>query len=106
MSRPVRLYRKTECCSHGNAKTAPTGTGSPKGAFFDVTHSTGLVNRSLPVAGLVPRRPGRAGTAAAAVHLARTRRPEVHLLVPPSRPPAAAPPATPPPRARAGGATR
>src|SRR6266496_6772057 len=30
-------------------QTAPTGTGPPKGVFFEVTHPTGLVNRSLPV---------------------------------------------------------
>src|ERR1035437_5116180 len=82
MSRPVRLYRKTECCSHGNAKTAPTGTGSPKGAFFEVTHSTGLVNRSLPVAQVVSRRRRRRGPHAAAIDLPRSHQPGRHVLVP------------------------
>ena len=72
----VRRARRGE-----RASRPRPGSGAPR--LHDLRH----VVHGRDAAGLVPRRRGRPGPPPAPVHLARPRRPEVHLLVPlrPSR---------------------
>ena len=79
---------------HGGGHPGPARAARPEAA-----RPAARIHRRDP-AGLVPRRRGRPGPAPGPVHLARPRRPEVNVLVPPGRPRAPRPGSRP---ARAGG---